>query len=162
MRNYRPIYLLGFLICLGLLLFALWLQYHEGEDPCPLCIFQRIAVFILALIFLLATLLNPTALWSRRFYSFSIELTTLVGAGIASRQVWLQHLPPDEIPSCGPGLSFILKTHPFFKSLEVILKGSGECAAVDWRFLTLSIAQWTLIWFILFAVIGLVIGRKKR
>lgn len=162
MRNYRPLYLLGFLICFGLLSFALWLQYHAGEDPCPLCIFQRVAVLVLALLFLLASILNPQALWSRRFYSFLIQLTALIGALIASRQVWLQHLPPNEIPSCGPGLSFILKTHPFLKSLEVVLTGSGECAAVHWRFLTLSIAQWMLIWFILFTVIGLFIGRKKR
>jgi len=72
----------------------------------------------------------------------------IVGAGIAARHVWLQHLPPDQVPECGPGLNYMLQSFPFSKALSMVLKGSGECAKVGWRFLGLSIPQWTLLFFI--------------
>jgi len=139
----------------GLIFFALYLQHGLGEEPCPLCIFQRVAMIVLGLVFLLATLHNPTQQKFLRFYAISGVVISLLGATIASRQIWLQHLPPDLVPSCGPGLNYILRSHPFFNALKIVLKGSGECASVGWTFGGLAISEWSLIWFI---VLGLLIA----
>ncbi len=157
----RILYILGFLIATGLIGFALYLQHALGEDPCPLCVFQRIFMIGLGVIFLFAALHNPGDL-GVRIYAVLLVLTAGTGAAIAARQVWLQHLPPDQVPACGPGLSYILQAHPFLKALEVVLKGSGECAAVGWTFLTLSIPQWTLMWFIALGLVGVVQIYNRR
>ena len=149
----RLCYALGFLIATGLIAFALYLQHAQGEDPCPLCIFQRVVMIALGALFLLAAL-TAWGRWGPRIYGALIGLTAAAGAAIAARHVWIQHLPPDRVPSCGPGLEYILQAHPLFKALEVVLKGSGECAAVGWTFLTLSIPEWTLIWFVALGLLG--------
>lgn len=154
-------YSVGFSACAGLLGFALWLQYARGADPCPLCIFQRMFMMVLGLCFLLAALQNPRK-WGVRIYAFLLFLLASGGAAIAGRQIWLQHLPPDLVPACGPGLSYILKAHPFLKALEVVLKGSGECAATGWTFLTLSIAQWSFLCFVALGLLGLMQVRNRH
>ncbi len=115
----------------------------------------------LGAVFLFAALHNPRDLGAR-VYAVLIALTAGTGAAIAARQVWLQHLPPDQVPACGPGLNYILQAHPFLKALEVVFKGSGECATVGWTFLSLSIAQWSLIWFIILAILGIVQRFNRR
>ena len=157
----RLLYILGFLIATGLIGFALYLQHTLGEDPCPLCIFQRIFMIGLGVIFLFAALHNPQDTGTR-VYAVLLTLTAGTGAAIAARQVWLQHLPPDQVPACGPGLNYILQAHPLMQALAVVLKGSGECAAVGWTFLTLSIPQWTLMWFIALALLGIVQIYNRR
>ena len=140
---------LSLIAIFAILAFALYLQYIKGEDPCPLCIFQRIAYIALAVWFFLDWLHNPKS-WGVYIYSLFKLIAALGGLIIAGRQVWLQHLPPDLVPACGPGLSYILATHPFFKAFAIVLQGSGDCATVTWRFLNLSIAQWSLCLFITF------------
>lgn len=142
----RICYALGFLACAGLIAFALFLQYSLGEDPCPLCIFQRVAFMVLAVTFLVAALHNPQRVGAA-LYALIHCLTAGAGAAIAARQIWLQHLPPDQVPSCGPGLTYILQANPLFKALTVVLSGSGECAHVGWTLFSLSIAQWALMAF---------------
>lgn len=151
MLSRRFFYGVGFLVCAGLLGFALYLQHVLGEDPCPLCIFQRIAVIVLGVIFLVAALHNPHRVGTR-VYAVLGTIAAAVGAGIAGRHVWLQHLPKDQVPECGPGLSYILDAFPLSKAIETVLKGSGECAEVGWRFLGLSIPEWTLGFFVLFCI----------
>lgn len=150
----RGIYLLSFLGCAGLMAFALYLQFKLAEDPCPLCIFQRMAVIVLGVVFLIASLHNPKAS-GNKFYSFLALLIAAVGAGIAGRHVWLQHLPKDQVPECGPGLSYLLETSPFLQVFKKALQGSGECAEVGWTFLHLSIPEWTLICFLLLGLLTL-------
>jgi disulfide bond formation protein DsbB len=157
----RLAYALGFLACAGLMAFALVLQYRLGEDPCPLCIFQRVAMMALGVVFLLAALHNP-AQTGARIYAVLLAVAAGTGAGIAARHVWLQHLPPDQVPACGPGLSYILQAHPFLNALEVVLRGSGECATVGWTFLSLSIPQWTLLWFVLLGALGVSQAFNRR
>lgn len=140
-------YALGFVASTGLILFALYLQHVKGEEPCPLCIFQRVAMTALGLVFLVGAIHDPQTPSMIRPYTLLGSLFASLGAAIAARQVWLQHLPPDQVPSCGPGLNYILKAHPFFNALEVVLKGSGECAMVGWKFAGLAIAEWSLLWF---------------
>lgn len=157
----RRIYLLGFLACAGLIAFALYLQHQLGEDPCALCIFQRVAVMALGIIFLIAGLHNPGARGNRAYASLAL-VATLAGGGIAARHVWLQHLPKDQVPECGPGLSYLMETQPWLRVFQNVLQGSGECAEVGWTFLRLSIPEWTMICFVLFAIMVIFQFRNRR
>lgn len=157
----RMIYLIGFLACASLISFALYLQHKLGEDPCALCIFQRVAVIALGVVFLIAGLHNPQALGNRVYALFAL-IVTLIGGGIAARHVWLQHLPKDQVPECGPGLSYLVETQPWLQVFKNVLQGSGECAEVGWTFLRLSIPEWTLICFVLFAIVAIFQLRNRR
>jgi len=83
----------------------------------------------------------------RAVYNVLIIITALIGAGIAGRQTWLQHLPPELVPECGPGLEYMLEVFPLADALKMVLSGSGECAEVHWRFIGFSIAEWSLVCF---------------
>lgn len=147
----RGLFLAGFLVCSGLIADALYLQQARHLEPCPLCIFQRIAFIAAAVVFLAGALQNPRRTGIRIYAALAL-LSNLIGAGIATRHVWIQHLPPDQIPSCGPDLSYMLDTLPLQSVITTVLKGSGECAAVTWRFLGLSMPAWALVFFLLLAV----------
>ncbi len=141
----RVLNLAGFLICAGMMAYALYAQYQLDLDPCPLCILQRIAVIGMGIIFLLLVLHNPRPGWARHSYLGLFGLSVLGGIIVAGRHVWLQHLPPDEVPTCGPGLGYLLDTFPLGDALKKVFRGSGECATVDWLFLGLSMPEWLLI-----------------
>ena len=152
-------YAVGFLICAGLLGFALYLQYYEQQDPCPLCILQRVAFIAMMAVFLLGALHGP----SRRgavVYSAVLIGIAAMGTAVAGRQVWLQHLPANEVPACGPGLSYMLEQFPLGDALRKIFAGSGECAEAGWRFLGLTIAGWSLAWLLVLAVFALLIAMR--
>lgn len=153
--NTRLFYISIFLICGALLGFGLYLEHGKGLEPCPLCVFQRIAFISIAMIALIAALHGPDRM-AVCFYNGLISLAALIGGGIATRQVWLQHLPADQVPECGPGLDYMLETFPLGQALQMILSGSGECAEVGWSFLGFSIAEWSLLWFLIFLITGLV------
>lgn len=140
-------YALGFLACAGLLAFAYYLEYVEHQEPCPLCMLQRLAYIDMMIVFAVAAIHAP----ARRgaiVYSGLIFVLAAMGAAIAARQVWLQHLPPDKVPACGPGLEYMLDRFPLLEALKKIFAGSGECAEAAWRFLGLSIAEWSLLWLV--------------
>ena len=141
-------YALGFAVCAALLGFAYYLQYYEYQDPCPLCILQRVAFMALAAIFLVAAVHGPGRTGAI-VYSGLLVTAAGIGAAIAARHVWLQSLPPSQVPECGPGLEFMLNRFPLVQALEKILAGSGECAESAWRFLGLTIAGWSLVWLVL-------------
>jgi disulfide bond formation protein DsbB len=149
----RLSYLLIFLVCAGLLGFGYYLEYEKGLDPCPLCMLQRLFFLVIGLGGLIAALHNPKSL-GIRIYSGFLVLLSMMGATVAGRQVWLQHLPPDQVPECGPGLEYMLETYPLGETLAKILKGTGDCAEVDWTFLGLSIAEWALISFIVLIAVS--------
>ena len=130
--------------CALLLGFGYYLQYVRGLQPCPLCMVQRL-FFYLMLVFFAAGALHGRWEW---LYSGLVFVAAAGGAATASRQVWLQSLPPDKVPQCGPDLFFMLENFPLSRTLEKLLYGSGECAAVDWKFLGLSIAGWALVCFV--------------
>jgi disulfide bond formation protein DsbB len=112
--------------------------------PCPLCVFQRIAVITLALVFLSAAVFAaPRGV--RILQAALIGLVAAIGAGVAGRHVWLQSLPPDQVPACGPGLDYIIDSFPLSEALRLVFSGSGECATADWHFLGLSMPAWVLI-----------------
>ena len=157
-------YALGFLVCGGLIAFALYLQYYQNQDPCPLCLLQRVGYMALMAIFLVAALHGPGRVGAM-IYGGLLVIVAGIGAAIASRHVWLQHLPPDRVPECGPGLEFMIRRFPLYQALEKIFSGTGQCAEGAWTFLGLTIAGWSLLWFVLiaaFAVYLTVLGFKRR
>jgi disulfide bond formation protein DsbB len=155
----RVAYALGFLMCAGLLAFALYLQYVQQQDPCPLCILQRVAFIAMMVVFLIAAL-HGAGRRGAIVYSTLLFLIAVVGAAIAGRQVWLQHLPPDQVPACGPGLEYMLQQFPLGQALQKIFSGSGECAEAGWRFLGLTIAGWSLAWFVVLALFAVIVAAR--
>jgi protein dithiol:quinone oxidoreductase len=143
--NNRVMFALGALVCAALLGFAYYLQYAQNLQPCPLCMVQRGFFYGVLLMFVLASLHGRAFL----VYGIFAFLLAAGGAATATRQVWLQHLPSDKVPACGPDLFFMLENFPLARTLEKLFYGSGECATVDWKFLGLSIAGWSLVWFVI-------------
>ena len=150
----RTWFFIGFLGCAGLLAAGAYFQFVEGLKPCPLCISQRIAIFLTGLCFLSASIHNPGPTGIKRYAVFGAFIA-LTGAGISTRHVWLQHLPPDQVPACGPGLDYMLQYFPLFEILKQMLSGTGDCAEVTWTLLTLSMPAWTLIAFLMLATLSL-------
>ena len=149
----RVVNFAGFAVCCGLMGFALFAQHVLLLDPCPLCVFQRVAVISIGIIFLVAALHNPHGA-GRIVYGVLLALAAGGGAAVAGRHAWLQQLPPDQVPSCGPGLDYMLDTLPFTEVLSNVFSGSGECAEIVWQFLGLSMPAWVLVWMIAFGGAG--------
>jgi disulfide bond formation protein DsbB len=152
--NKRVVNFAGALSCAGMMGFALFAQHVLLLDPCPLCILQRIAVILLGLIFLVAAIHNPGKFGSR-LYAVLIGLVAAGGTTVAAWHVRLQNLPPDEVPSCGPGLEYMVDNFPLRDALSMIFKGSGECAEVVWRLLGLSMPTWVIIGVVGLGVAGI-------
>lgn len=127
--------------------FALYLEHVQGLMPCPLCVFQRVGLIAMGVVALLALIHHPKPLWTKRTYSVLSALAIAWSFAVAARHVWLQHLPADQVPSCGPGLDYLVEALPFKQVLAQVLSGSGECAAIDWQFLGQSLPFWSLIFF---------------
>jgi protein dithiol:quinone oxidoreductase len=144
--NWRIAALLPALGCGLLLAFGYYLQYAEGLNPCPLCLVQRAFFYAVMGVCVIAAIHAPLRT-GRIFYGGLAGLFALGGAGVAARQVWLQHLPPERVPQCGPDLQFMLENFPLSRVLKTLVTGTGECAVVDWTFLGLSIAEWSLTSF---------------
>ncbi|MSQ59492.1 MAG: disulfide bond formation protein B [Betaproteobacteria bacterium] len=145
--NPRGMFALMFLACAGLMGFGLYLQHAMNLEPCPLCILQRYAFIATGIVALMAALHNPQV-WGRVLYALLVVLFSGAGAGVAGRQVWLQHNPP-VTAGCGPGLEYMLESFPLSQVLPLLFKGEGDCAKVVWQFLGLSIPEWALICFVL-------------
>lgn len=139
-------------VCFGAIAYAvMWLQWVRGLEPCPLCVLDRVAFALAGLVFLLAALQGP-AVMGRRVYAALALLPLAFGVGVAGRHVWLQHLPEDQVPACGPSLDYILETFPLQQALDLVLRGSGSCASVQWQFVGLSIPEWTLGLFLVLSL----------
>ena len=156
-------FLLVAVSCAALLGYALYVQHSMFLDPCPLCVFQRVAFLWIGVFSLLAAIHGPAAT-GRWIYTSLVLLGCAAGAGIAGRHVWLQSLPPELVPDCGAGLNYMLETMPFTDVLGQVFYGSGECAEIDWVFLGLSMPGWTLIWYIGLAIVTLavVVAHRKK
>ena len=152
----RPLFLGAFLICVALIATALAMQYAMKLEPCPLCIFQRVFVIALAAVVLVAAVHDPAPA-GRRVYGVLIVVLGVLGMVVAGRHVWLQNLPADRVPECGPGLEYLLDAFPLMEALSIVFRGSGECADVQWVFLGLTIPGWTLVIFIGFTIFGVLL-----
>lgn len=158
--SFRTLCLAGFLACVGLMGFALYAQYGLHLDPCPLCIFQRIAVCVMGLGFAAGVLLGP-ARKSRIAVCIWVCLGGLWGMATAGRHLWLQSLPSSEVPACGPGLAYLFEAFPFFRMLRLAFTGSGECAKIQ-PVLGLPMPAWTLAWFVGLSVLVIVAALRRR
>lgn len=156
----RHSFLLGFLFCAGLILAAFYFQFAGGMSPCPLCISQRIMVVAVGLVFLVASAHNPGE-QGIRVYAWLGFVTALAGASVSARHVWIQHLPADEVPACGPGLSYMFHYFPLSDTLKAMLSGTGDCAKVDWTLLGLSMPAWVLLCFTGLAVLSIAQYRNR-
>ena len=139
--------------CAALMATALYMQHVMRLDPCPLCVFQRIFVIALGVVMLIAAIHNSNGV-ARRIYGALMVVVGALGVVVAGRHVWLQNLPEDQVPECGPGLEYMLDAFPLAEALSMVFRGSGECAEVQWTFLGLSIPGWTLLIFIGFTLFG--------
>ena len=142
--NRRLLNIAGALLCATMMGVALYAQHVMLLDPCPLCILQRIAVIGLGIVFLIAAVHGP-GMVAGRVYSAFIALFALAGTSVAAWHVRLQNLPADEVPSCGPGLEYMVDNFPLRDALGMIFKGSGECADIAWRLLGLTMPTWVVI-----------------
>lgn len=152
----RRLFAAGAVVCSVLIGVALYFEYVMRLEPCPLCMVQRVLVVLLALVMAAAAFRNPRG-WGMRACGAMIALLGLAGAAVAGRHVYLQGLPPDQVPECGPGLGYILDAFPLGEAIGLILKGSGECAEVQWAFLGLTIPGWTLVVFVGFSLAGILL-----
>ena len=145
---------LGIFIATALMMgFGYWLQYAEGLEPCPLCMTQRIFITLAGLTGLAAALHGPGRA-GIRVYGTRVARWCVVGGGFSIRHLWLQSLPPERVPACGPGLDYMLEAFPFTEVLQTVLSGSGECAQVDWHFLGLAMPGWVLLCVLVLGLAG--------
>lgn len=142
---------------LGMAFAMLFLQKYLGLAPCPLCVFQRIGLIVMGIFALLAVLFHPRGRGMQVLLWLGSMLGILWSTGVAARHIWLQHLPPDQVPSCGPGLDYWLDALPMQQVVHEVLSGSGECAAISWQFLGLSIPEQAVIFFSFLLIINLMV-----
>lgn len=158
----RALNFLGLLACIASLSFAIiYLEGVLGLDPCPLCILDRVVLGALGFVFLLALVHNAGA-WGSRMYGGLASVLSLAGVGLAGRHVWLQGLPVDQVPECGPDLYFMLETLPALEVVRRVLTASGSCAEVHWTFAGLSIPQQTLVLFAGLLALSLFLALRPR
>ena len=155
MFSIRRCFLFGFISTIFLLISAFYLEYMKGLAPCPLCQLQRVTLVLLGFTYFAGALYKKPSLGAKISGFLSLFFAG-VGIVLATRHVWLQSLPAEQVPNCVAGFDYLLNTLPITEVFKVILNGSELCTQVNWRFLGFSIPAWTLVWFIGFAVLGMV------
>ena len=158
----RPNRLLALLCvaCIAMLAFGLYLQHVVGLEPCPMCIVQRYALILVAVV------AGVTAFTHRKgslvVGTGLMVLLSGLGAFVAARQSYLQWYPP-EIASCGRDLYGMIETFPLKRVIPMIFRGSGDCTKVDWTLFGLSIANWSFVCFVSIALLAsIVIFRQLK
>ena len=144
----RPLFAAMFVASASLLGIAFYMEYVMLLEPCPLCMMQRIWVGIAGILSLGAALHGKGV----RFWSGLVASAAAIGSGFSLRQLWLQSLPPDEVPACGPGLSYMIEVFPLSEVIEAMVFGTGNCAEVSWTLVGISIPGWVFIAFVGFFV----------
>lgn len=153
-------FLIGFLACAAAMGGALYFQHVLGLEPCPLCIFQRIAIIVLGVIFFIGLLHNPSGIL-RRIYGTVLSIATLAGLGIAVRHLWLQYGTHEEL-GCGPGLDYMLETMPMQEVIQDVLKGTGDCGEIVWSLFGISIPGWTALLLLALLALSIAILFRSR
>ncbi|MGC4027569.1 MAG: disulfide bond formation protein B [Steroidobacteraceae bacterium] len=151
----------GALASFAMIGYALYTQRFDALEPCPLCIFQRIAIFALGVGFLVAAAL-PSRRWAGRLGAVVVALPALAAVGVAARHMYIQSLPPGQVPACGATLDYMWEVFPVMDVLRKVLTGSGECAAVDWTFLGLTMPGWVLVCALVLGAWGMFANWPRR
>ncbi|MEZ5495745.1 MAG: disulfide bond formation protein B [Gammaproteobacteria bacterium] len=160
-KSSRFLSFLAFFTTVLMLSYAYYEQYVNGLNPCPLCLVQRFIILIIGVLFLITFIFNP----QKRMKTISgivITLISLTGAFVSAWHVRMQHLPPDEIPDCGPGLEYMVQNFPIGTIFKNLFTGSGQCAEIDWQFLGLSMPAWTFVCFVGFLIYTIIWMRIKN
>jgi len=151
-----------FLVCVATIGIVLYMEHVMFLQPCGLCISQRVFVIFCGLVCLASAIHNPGA-QGQKLYAFGAASMCVFGSYFSIRQIWLQHLPEDQVPACGPGLTYIYENFPFMETLNFLLKGDGNCAEVKYRFLgLLSIPEMALVAFVFLFAICLFIAFRAQ
>ncbi|PID62229.1 MAG: disulfide bond formation protein B [Gammaproteobacteria bacterium] len=157
----RLTWLFCFISVVGLMSYGLYAQYVLYYDPCPLCLTQR-AFYVGVGIFAMFGIFTYTRVGMQRVLAVLSALSAIGGIVTAGRQIWLQHLPPDKVPECGPGLAYWIENKPLFETVKLLFQGDGNCAEIDWVFLGFSMAVWSLAWFLLLLAASLYVLVRTR
>ncbi|WP_019672066.1 disulfide bond formation protein B [Psychrobacter lutiphocae] len=156
--TYRTLNLiLVFFSIIGMAFAIFYLQVYKGLEPCPLCIFQRVGLMVMGIFAFISFAFNPKNIVVRAILWIGSMAGIVWSAGVAARHVWLQNLPPDQVPSCGPGLDYWLEALPMQQVINQVLAGSGECAEISWKFLGLTIPEQGLIFFSALILVNLAV-----
>ena len=159
--SFRAQYATGFVVCALMLTYAYYEQFALGIEPCPLCIFQRIAMIVIGLVFLVGAIHAPGQR-GRKVYGCLVLLGAAAGAGIAGYHLWVQHLPPDPMAGCTPGWTYMVDNFPISKTLKMAFAGHADCAEVNWTLFGLSMPFYTLASFVLLGAGGVWSGFRRR
>ena len=160
--SFRAQFALAALVCVALLAYAYYEQFAMHIEPCPMCIFQRLAFIAMAIVFIAGALHDPRHI-GRRIYALLALLAGMIGAGIAARHLWLQLHPVDPLlAGCGPGLSYLLDAFPIADVIKKAFTGSGDCGQINWKFLGLTMPAWTLIWYGILGAGAVWAGFRRR
>jgi protein dithiol:quinone oxidoreductase len=157
--SFRQVMLAVAAACVAMLAFGFYLQHVGGLEPCPMCIVQRYAIILIAILAIIASATGIKGIQSSA--NFLLLITALGGAFVAARQSWLQWYPP-EVASCGRDIYGMIETFPLQNVLPMILKGSGDCTKVDWTFLGGSIANWSFLCFCGIALLSTWLGFFRK
>jgi len=130
-----------------------YFQKKLGLAPCPLCMFQRACLVGVIFFCVLGVIFRPQK-WGAKLLALGVAISSSLGLAIAGRQVWLQHLPVDQRPECGPDLAFMMESFPIMKTIQVVLSGSGECAEVQWT-LFFTMPEWMVGIFTIMTLIAI-------
>lgn len=158
MLSTRQIFLIACLGCTGMIATALYMQEVMALTPCYLCITQRAFVILTGVIALVALLHNR----GHRIYGVLMALSAMGGGFFSGKQLWLQSLPEDKVPACGPPADYLFDRFSFSDALSMLLRGDGNCAEVQWTLLGISIPGWTLVCFVGLAVLGLWLAIRRH
>ncbi|MDB9999620.1 disulfide bond formation protein B [Porticoccaceae bacterium] len=154
--SYRTTNLLVATGCAGLIAIAVfYFQNHLGLEPCYLCITQRVFVIAVGVICGIAALHNPQSKPGQRSYAGLTLITAMAGGFFSVKQLWLQSLPEDKVPACGPPVDYLFEAFSASDAISMLLRGDGNCAEVQWQLLGLSMPGWVLVSFIALAGIGI-------
>ncbi len=160
--SFRAQFVTGALACIALLAYALFAQFQMGVEPCPKCIFQRIAFMAMVVFFLAGALHNPHVV-GRRIYAILVAIAAVVGAVIALRHLYVQLGPHDPLmEGCGPGLNYLVDSFPLAEAIKKAFMASGDCGEINWTLLGITMPGWTLICFVLLGGGALWAGFRKQ
>ena len=159
-ENFTPrrVFALVCAVCVAMLAFGLYLQHLVGLEPCPMCIVQRYALVLVAVLAGALAFADKKAVLLGG--AAALVISSAAGAFVAARQSYLQLYPP-ETASCGRDLYGMIETFPLKRVIPMIFKGSGDCTKIDWTFLGLSIANWSFLCFVAIALVSAAVIFKR-
>ncbi len=153
-QGLRLEYLLGLLVCLLALGFAFYLEFIKHLEPCPLCILQRVMLVLSGFLYLLGFLQGPKR-WGIKIYGGLLLISTLIGLGVAARQIYIQSLPISDLSACSPGLHYLWQTLSLNQFMTNVFQGDALCAAMGPKFIIFSLSEWSALLFLLLSLLNL-------